>query len=58
MAWRATFTDGASGTTETGRLLLIQDGSYDLGLVDRALTDFDTNLLQATVDKALAHLGH
>ena len=56
-AWRATFTDTRTLTTESGVVVLLQEGSYDLGLIDRAVTGVDTDLLQTTVQKALADLA-
>ena len=38
-------------------MILVQDGSYDLALIDRATTPVNTNLMQTTLRKALADLA-
>jgi hypothetical protein len=56
-AWRATVKENRAGITTTGDVILVQDGSYDLSLIDRATTPVATDLMQTTLRKALANLA-
>jgi hypothetical protein len=57
-AWALTVTDRHTDATTTGDVILVQDGRYDLALIDRSETGPDTPLIHSTLAKALARLGH
>jgi hypothetical protein len=56
MGWKVTIKNTQSGETQDGDIILIQDGPYDMGLIDRTATDVDADLLQTTVQKVLVHV--
>jgi hypothetical protein len=56
-AWHLTITNTTTGQSEDKDVVLIQDGAYDVGLIERTAPDVGVDLLQATVPKALSDLG-
>lgn len=57
MAWQATVKENRAAITTAGDVILVQDGSFDLALIDRATTPVNTDLMQTTLRKALADLA-
>jgi hypothetical protein len=56
-AWQATISNAQTGVTQNAELLLVDDASYNLALIDRTTAKVNTSLFESTAHKALATLS-
>jgi hypothetical protein len=57
MAWQATVSNAQTGVTQHADLLLIDDASYNVALIDRTTGKVDTALFESTARKTLGMLN-
>jgi hypothetical protein len=57
MAWRVTIMENRVGIRTSGDVMLVLDGSYNVGLIERSRAGVDPTLMQITLHEALADLS-
>jgi hypothetical protein len=57
MAWQATISNAQTGVTQNADLLLIDEASYNVALIDRTTGKVDTAVFESTARKALGTLN-